>query len=390
MANYTVYHLHTDKSLLDSATKFHEYLDRAIECGMQTLGCSEHGLNREWAANQLLCESKGVKYLDGVEIYLTETLEEKISDNYHTILIAKNAAGRRELHNLVALSTTDDHKYYKNRISFDEFLAISDNVIKISACIAGPLWKLSMTHPRYKELAQKYDYYEIQHHNTPDQIELNRRLLQLHYQFGKPLIAGTDTHSLNEYKAKCRSVLMEYKNQHYPDEEKFDLTWKTYDELVEAYKEQGSLPMDVVLEAIENTNVMADSVEQIPIDTAIKYPILYGSHEEDTRRFINLVYERYDAMVADGSIRPNQTEAFKKAIEEELAVFKKLNMTGFMLTMAELLGFCRRSGIPTGPARGSVSGSRIAYIVGIVDLNPEDLNTVFSRFANEERVEIGD
>ena len=61
-----------------------------------------------------------------------------------------------------------------------------------------------------------------------------------------------------------------------------------------------------------------------------------------------------------------------------------------MLSMAELIEFCRDNNIPVGPGRGSVSGSRIAYNVGIVDLNPEELNTVFSRFANEQRVEIGD
>ena len=183
---------------------------------------------------------------------------------------------------------------------------------------------------------------------------------------------------------------MEYKNQHYPDEDKFDLTWKTYDELVEAYRQQGVLPEEVFLQAIENTNVMADSVEDVPIDTAIKYPILYGSHENDTRKFEELVATEFANKCESVAIKPDQVEAFKAAIDEEMAVFKKLDMTGFMLSMAELIKFCRDNNIPVGPGRGSVSGSRIAYIVGIVDLNPEDLNTVFSRFANEERVEIGD
>ena len=405
--NYTPYHMHTMKSLLDSSTSFEEYVDKAIECGMVALGCSEHGLNREWAANQLLCKSKidalnkkraaeglpprpPLKYLNGVEIYMTESFAEKKRDNYHTILIAKNEAGRQELFNLIQLSTRDDHTYYNNRISFDEFLQISDNVIKISACIAGPLSKLPLEHPRYMELARHYDYLEIQHHDTPEQKAYNVLLWQLSCQLGKPLIAGTDTHSLDKYHAECRQVLMEYKNQHYPDEDKFDLTWKTYDELVEAYWQQGVLPEEVFLQAIENTNVMADSVEDVPIDTAIKYPILYGSHENDTRKFEELVATEFANKCESGAIKPDQIEAFKAAIDEEMAVFKKLDMTGFMLSMAELIKFCRDHNIPVGPGRGSVSGSRIAYIVGIVDLNPEDLNTVFSRFANEERVEIGD
>ena len=65
-------------------------------------------------------------------------------------------------------------------------------------------------------------------------------------------------------------------------------------------------------------------------------------------------------------------------------------MTGFMLSMSELISWCRSSGIAIGTARGSVGGSRIAYVADIIDLNPEQWHTVFSRFANEDRVEIGD
>lgn len=43
-----------------------------------------------------------------------------------------------------------------------------------------------------------------------------------------------------------------------------------------------------------------------------------------------------------------------------------------------------------GTARGSVGGSRVAYVADIIDLNPETWHTVFSRFCNEDRVEIGD
>ena len=73
-----------------------------------------------------------------------------------------------------------------------------------------------------------------------------------------------------------------------------------------------------------------------------------------------------------------------------MRVFHKLKMDGFMLSMSELIGWCRDSGIAIGTARGSVGGSRIAYVTDIIDLNPEQWHTVFSRFANEDRVEIGD
>ena len=67
----------------------------------------------------------------------------------------------------------------------------------------------------------------------------------------------------------------------------------------------------------------------------------------------------------------------------------KLNVM-VMLSMSELISWCKEHGIEVGPARGSVGGSRIAYITDIIDLNPETWHTVFSRFANEDRKEVGD
>ena len=103
--------------------------------------------------------------------------------------------------------------YYTNRISFDEFLNISDNIISTSACLASPLNKLPDDHPRYMELAKKYTFLEVQAHHHPDQVAFNRRLLELSKKIGTPLIAGTDTHSSSQYKAECRSILMSAKHR---------------------------------------------------------------------------------------------------------------------------------------------------------------------------------
>lgn len=58
--------------------------------------------------------------------------------------------------------------------------------------------------------------------------------------------------------------------------------------------------------------------------------------------------------------------------------------------MSELICWCKEQGMAIGTARGSVGGSRVAYVTDIIDLNPETWHTVFSRFANEDRKEIGD
>ena len=411
----------------------------------------------------MYANSKGLKYLHGVEVYLTAALEPKQRDNYHTILIAKNFEGVKEINTLVDLSTQSDHMYYKPRITFDEFFNISDNVIKISACLASPLSKypnfigklvdekiveleknketeanklyaelnseaakeawiedcaaiyntsyeiyveqcieksnnafdlqieeakseLENAKIVYDKLMKTYDYYEIQPHvKSIDQILYNKMLYEASKKYNKPLIAGTDTHSIDSYKAECRSILQKAKHIEFSNEDEFDLTYKSYDELVDMFRQQGSLPMDVVLEAIENTNRMANSVTDYELDTAFKYPILYDNEEEV---FVERIYRMYHEKLDKGIIQPDPR--YEENIKEELRVFKKIGMVGFMLFMSELVCWCWDNGIPIGFCRGSVGGSTIAYLTDIIDVNPVVWNTVFSRFANEDRKEIGD
>lgn len=474
--NYTAYHVHTEDSLLDSCTNYKLYIDRAVELGQKAICFTEHGNIYNNIEKKLYANSKGLKYIHGVEIYLTEKQYHemlgdtyKVRDNYHTILIAKNHEGVKEINLLVDKSTNKEHTYYKPRITFDDFFNISSNVIKISACLASPLskypdfitkqmdteiktlrdeldkricslngeldkrkfekwkkeneenspwgdadpWKyysfliadaiekeknkieseitdreehMDASKKIYDRLLRTYDFYEIQPHvKSLDQIRYNKLLYEASKQYGKPLIAGTDTHSINSYKAECRSVLQKAHKIEFSNEDQFDLTYKSYDELVEMFRQQGALPMDVVLEAIENTNRMADSVEDFELDTTFKYPKLYENEDEV---FVKRIYRMYQEKLDKGIIQPDPR--YEENIQEELRVFRKIGMVGFMLFMSELVCWCWDNGIPVGFCRGSVGGSTIAYLTDIIDVNPIVWNTVFSRFANEDREEIGD
>lgn len=430
MDNYVTYHLHTMLSLLDSCTSYKEYIRYAKELGQKAICFTEHGNCYNWIEKKMYCEStqykiiydgkikyiddkkkldnfiksieceyeiielKPIKFLFGVEVYMTANkldAEQKTRDNYHTILIAKNHEGLKEI-NAIAMEngSKPDHFYFTRRITFDEFLGLSDNVIKISACLASPLNKFIPQTIEDEQilikLLNKYDYYEVQPHvNSDDQKAYNKKLAALSKQFNKPLIAGTDTHSLNQYKAECRKILMKGKKNKYSYEENLDLTYKTYDELVDMFKLQGSLTETEYISAINNTNVMADSVEEFELDTSFKYPKLYDNEDEV---FVKRIWNMYDDKVKRGVIKDEQI--YRDNIEEELRVFRKIGMVGFMLFMSELVCWCWDNGIPVGFCRGSVGGSTIAYITDIIDVNPVRWGCVFSRFASEYRKEIGD
>lgn len=373
-------------SLLDSCTDFKDYVDYCVDHNIKAICFSEHGNIFQHIAKKIYCDSKGIKYLHGCEVYLTATNEEKNRDNYHTILIAKNFQGYLELNALISLSSHENHFYYKPRITFDEFFNISDNIFKISACLASPLnHQNDIKSEIYDKLCQTYDYYEIQYHNVNDQIEYNKHLYDLSLKYNKPLIAGTDTHSLNQYKAECRKILMKAKHIEYSNEDEFDLTMKSPDEIEEVFRIQNSLPQEIYMQAIMNTNIMAEQCENLTLDTKIKYPIVSNDDEKDLRE---LIEKKYQEKLNKGIITDNPK--YRENIEEEFRVFKKVGMLGFMLFMSQLCSWAKENNIPFGFCRGSVGGCTIAYIIDIIDVDPVKWNTIFSRFCNEFRTEIGD
>ena len=390
--NYVVYHLHTEQSLLDSCTNYKDYVDRAVELGQKAIAFTEHGNVFNWVEKKMYCDARGIKYIHGVECYLTEQLEPKVRDNYHTILLAKNYEGVKEINRLCYIASQPDHFYYRPRLSFDEFLGISDNVIKISACLASPLneWRKNYTQyitSKFADIASHYDYLEIQPHDFEEQIKFNKFLYTMHEDLRIPLIVGTDTHSINQYKAECRTMLQYSKNIDFGDEDTFDLTYKSYDELCDMFEKQGCRK-STYLEAINNTNIMAEGVEDFELDTSFKYPILYG--EQDEQILLERLREKYKEKVSKGIIDKSKAKEYGDKIKEELAVFHKVGMGGFMLFMSELVSWCWDNDIPIGYCRGSVGGSEVAYLSDITDVDPVVWHTMFSRFCNEHRKEIGD
>ena len=133
--NYTILHLHTDLSTattnIDSVTKSEDYIKKAASLNMKAIAFTEHGNLLNWAKKKELCEKYGLKYIHGIEAYLTQTLDEKIKDNYHCCLYAKNYEGVKELNKLVSRSFNrkDNHFYYTPRISLDELENTSNNII---------------------------------------------------------------------------------------------------------------------------------------------------------------------------------------------------------------------------------------------------------------------
>lgn len=394
--NYTVYHLHSDLSNgvtnVDSVTKYNEYVDYAASLGMKAMAFAEHGCIFEWVHKKQAIEAAGMKYIHACEAYLTEdtSSDDKHRDNYHCVLIAKNYDGVKELNKMVSKSfdRSDHHYYYTPRIAFEELFATSDNIIVTTACLGGVLHKGdNETKKRFmKFLLTNKDrcFLEVQHHNCADQIAYNKKLYAINKKTGIPLIAGTDTHCLNDEHVEGRKILQKSKNVFFSDEDDWDLTFKTYDELVDAYKKQDSLPEDVYLQAIQNTNIMADMIEPFELDYSHKYPKLYDDSEKAIKQKI------LTGIKKRGVNKYDNFNEYKKKVAYELDTYKHNGAIDFLLLEEDYKTALKKQGVSFGYSRGSVSGSIIAYLLGITEVDSIKYNLNFERFMNKERVSLAD
>ena len=393
--NYVVYHLHSDLSNgvtnVDSVTKYSAYVERAKECGMTAMGFSEHGSVFEWWHKKCAIEAAGMKYIHAVEAYLTERDSEKIRDNYHCVLIARNYDGFRELNWLISKSfnRSDNHFYYVPRITFDELFATTDNILITTACVGGVFGKGGEEAQKrflyFMDRNRDRVYFEIGHHPDVKQVTYNRFMYELSQEHNIPLIAGTDTHVLNADHEKGRSILQASKNITFDGEDGWDLKFKTYDELIEAYRRQGALPEAVYTEAIRNTNAMADRIEPFELDRGTKYPHIYDNPEETFRKKIN------DAIVSHPYALKNHAEAeIREIVDKEFEVYKATKSIDFMLLQTYLREWEREHDIQCGYGRGSVSGSMIAYLLGITQMDSMQFGLNFFRFMNPSRVTNAD
>lgn len=393
--NYTILHLHSMLSNavtnIDSVTAYSEYIQKAHDLGMSAMAFSEHGSVMGWVKKKLQMEELGMKYIHAEEFYLTQSLEEKMRDNYHCLLIAKNYDGVMELNKLSTKSFNreDGSYYYAPRITIDDVKNTSDNIIVSTACLGGVLNKAPEDVKRdFFEWIVKNKhrcYLELQPHLDDDQIRYNQSLWALSKSYGVPLVMCTDTHALNSTHVEGRAILQKSKNIHFDGEDKFHLEMLSYEELVNLCRMQNALPLNVYLEAIENTNRIADQIETFALNYEYKYPHLWGDNSEEVLR-----EKIRDGIKWRGVDKLPNYQEYLDRIEYEMKAYIHNGAIDFMLLMEDIISWCKTQDILVGYGRGSCNGSIVAYLLGITEMDSIKHGLNFDRFMNTERVSLSD
>ncbi len=396
---FTHLHVHSHYSLLDGLPKIDELLDYAKELGMDSCALTDHGVLYGAVEFYKKAKAKGIKPIIGVEAYTAiERMQDKrpnIDDKrYHLILLAKNEQGYKNLVKLVTKAHLEGF-YYKPRIDEELLKEHSEGLIGLSACLQGKIPRLLLANKygeaetaakKYEEIFGKGNFYlELQpHQKIPEQLSVNKKLMELSKKTGIPLVATNDIHYLRPDDAEAQDVLMLINTGADPnDTERLtmqgdDFSMLSPEQMLEFFKDAP--------EAIENTQKIADQCNfQFELGKT-KLPLFPLPEGKTSEQFLEeLCYQGLKTRYGE-----NPEQKIIDRLKYEISVIEKTGFAGYFLIVQDFVNWAKQNRIVVGPGRGSAGGSLVAYLTNITNVDPLKHNLLFERFLNPERVSMPD
>ena len=406
-------HVHTKYSLLDGMMHIEDIAERLKEIGQDTIALTEHGnlYSNVEAFSKL--SKQGIKVINGCEMYICDDVEvtNKDSKYHHLILLCKNEQGRLNLNQLVSQSTL--HKYYgRPRIDFKMLEEHHEGLICLSACMAGEVSRALENNDdklaesialKYKKLFGEDYYIEYQAHEVMEQQELNYKLINLANKLGIKYVVTCDAHYVRPEDEKYHNIFIQIGSQREAGEIYKDCYLQSEQEVID----RCSLTQQYTQQAIATTHEIADKCENTiplsaPIIPHVPVPKQYSSELKylqalcnegfKQKGFATWTYEQWKKYLTDeihkedGTVEMIQLVHFDSAAEirkkyidrakYEMNALKEMGFEGYYLLVHSYVNAAKRRGI----ARGSGGGSLLAYLCGIVDIDPIKYGLYFERF----------
>jgi len=391
-------HVHTEYSLLDGFSNIQKLVERAKELNMPALAITDHGTMYGVIEFYNTAIKAGIKPIIGIEAYMAaRSMQDKDPKldkrSTHLLLLAENETGYKNLLRIASAAQLEGFYYYP-RIDHDFLAAHSEGLICTSGCISAEIPR-AIKEGRIAEAKRKLDWYydvfgpdnfflELQEHDIPELVQINKTLLELGKKYNAKYIATNDVHYINPEDAKYQDILLAVQTGSLLTQPKrMRMSGQTY--YLRTPEEMGRLFSEVP-ESIENSLLIA---ERCNLDLGFKgyhlpnFPVPEGETAETYLR--NLCEEglvnRYGARAQEKEIR--------ERLEYELNIIHNMGFDAYFLIVWDLCRHAKEEGIWYN-ARGSAAGSIVAYALGITMVDPIEQGLIFERFLNPGRVSMPD
>lgn len=428
MNEFVHLHVHSEFSLLDSSCKIRNLIEKTKELGMKSIAITDHGVMYGCIEFYKICKMYDIKPIIGCEIYVANKsmyIKNVDKENFtsHLVLLVKNDVGYQNLLKIVSSSFIDGF-YYKPRVDIEFLKNHSEGLIALSACLSGGISKFILKDDLeggenllkiYKDIFKEDFYLELQNHGIEKQRKVNERLIEFSKKFNVPLVVTNDVHYINKEDAEAHDVLIciqtvsniEEKNRMKYEGEEFYL--KSPDEMYSLFEGYEEALLNTV-KISEQCNFEYKFGENKPpkyiMDVSLapfeylkrlcfnglihKYNEFHNEYEEFGE--INILdgdsFEKLFLKI--NSSLNEEREILLNRINYELNLINSMGFVDYFLIVWDFIKFSNENEIPTGPGRGSVAGSLVAYVLNITKIDPIKYGLIFERFLNPERISMPD
>lgn len=378
--------------------KIDDLIDRALELDYQALALTDHGNMHGAIEFYKKAKKKGLKPIIGCEVYLAPRTrfdkEPKIdSRSYHLTLLAKDETGYKNLIKLVSKAWLEGF-YYKPRIDKNILREYSQGLICLSGCPSGeiPRFLLKGQYDVAKQLTLEYQsifgrenfYLEINYHpKISDSVKLRKLIIKLAEETKIPVVASYDSHYLRKEDNNIHDVFLAIQTGKDIDEEE-RLTMKQDDFSLTDKKTMNELFSDIPY-ALENT---LEVVEKCNLEIELGKPKLPHFPLPNSETELSFLKKLCERGLSFRNLPYNKD--YLSRLDYELKIIEQTNFAGYFLIVQDIVNFAKGNNLAVGPGRGSVSGSLVAYLLNITEIDPLKYGLLFERFLTPDRIEFPD
>jgi len=237
----------------------------------------------------------------------------------------------------------------------------------------------------YIEVFGREDFYlEVQNHGISGEEVVAEFYKKVAPEYGLKIVVTVDSHFLNREDEYAHEVMLAIgTNGDMNDPKRFKFNGSGYHVMSE----------EEVLKLFPNNPEYLEATEEIKNKCNV---------ELDMKEHIFPDFESPDGMTHDEYLRElcvkgikkyygkknNYNDAIKR-MDFELGVISRMGFAEYFLIVADFILDAKKH-CQVGPGRGSGAGSIVAYALGITQLDPIELDLLFERFLNPDRISLPD
>ena len=383
--------IHSEYEMMSGSGSCDLWAKKAAFMNCKAVGICDRNTLAGTLPFQSACESKKLKSIIGetVTVAINYSSDKDVQETFELKFYVLNYQGWKNLLLINKAINVDYDRFVPEEVVYEHGSGLACVIPKDSQFnyIKSDKAACAKLISKYKKCFDEV-YYQI------DTVEfVSQQLFKRHLEnidnylcnFRKSLkpIVINDSYYLDKEESGLKNLLSKVTGKVAP--EAYDQYFKSVEQTITSYDEwlDDVEPLfNAIMSGLENASKLADKVNFRISTGERKLPRFEVDNVEEL--FFSELEKGFNQHF--GKLPKKEQEMYMRQIETECAVIVPNGLCDYFMILWDIINWCHEHNIRTGPGRGSVCGSLIAYCLHITDVDPLKYGLMFERFLNETRV----